>query len=618
MVKFCLIFIVVLTGFFCNAQNQQVADSLIFQYRSGSYENELDLLSQIAENETNHETSLQYAESLITKAAKDSLFDSLHEGYLIKGNTLLKMGNNVDALSSFFLSHKYAIQTDDSSRIGITKTAIAGAYHAIENYHDAEAYYKESVELLKKVNDSLHLAEALTDLGFLYITTDQLDLARKHTNEAAIIFDLKNSPLGSAHCLGNRGMIYAKQGRNDLAEANINEAIKILDELYDYYSIAVYLTCMSDIYFSKDQWEKAVSYAKRSLELATKYVLKEQIATAHLKLSNLFEKAGDFKKSNAHLKDYYSYRESIVNIQAIRQIGDIRRNFEMSQKQAEVDLLHQKQDNQRIIFLASMGALILIGMLALGLFHRNYYIRKTSHIIKKERDRSDDLLCNILPEKTANELKEIGKVKAKHFESVSVMFTDFKAFTANSGKLSPEELVESVDFYFSKFDEIMEKYNLEKIKTIGDAYMCAGGLPFPTPNHAIKCVDAAFEIAEFVDQSKKEDPNNLTRFDIRIGINTGPVVAGVVGTKKFAYDIWGDTVNIASRMEAKSEPGKINISDNTYQLIKDQFCCSYRGEIPAKYKGNLKMYFVNGRLDKSGQKDRRKDIHRSISLGKIS
>lgn len=618
MVKFCLIIICILTGSFCHAQNQEVADSLIFQYRSGSYINELDLLSQIAANETNHEISLQYAESLIIKAARDSLYESLHKGYLYKGHALLKMGENVEALSSFYSSHKFALRTEDLSKIGISKKALAVAYNAMENYDNAEEYYNESVELFKKNNDSLHLANALTDLGILYITLDQLDLARKHTNEAARIFDIKKSPLGSAHCLGNRGMIYAKQGRNNLAEANMNEAIKILDTLQDYHSIALYLIYMSDIYLDKDQWNKAVSYAKRSLELSIKYDLKEQIAAAHFKLSNLFEITGDFKESNAHLKDYYTHRESITDIEAIRQIGDIRRNFEMSQKQAEVDLLNQKQHNQRIIFFASVAAFILIALLAIGLFHRNYYIRKTSSIIEKERDRSDDLLCNILPEKTANELKMIGKVEAKHFESVSVMFTDFKAFTANSDKLSPEELVESIDFYFSKFDEIMEKYGLEKIKTIGDAYMCAGGLPFPSPDHAIKSIEAAFEIAEFVDRSKKEDPHNLTRFDIRIGINTGPVVAGVVGTKKFAYDIWGDTVNIASRMESNSEPGKINISENTYQLIKDQFCCSYRGEIPAKYKGNLKMYFVNGRLDESSKKDLKKVIHRSISLGNIS
>jgi class 3 adenylate cyclase len=145
----------------------------------------------------------------------------------------------------------------------------------------------------------------------------------------------------------------------------------------------------------------------------------------------------------------------------------------------------------------------------------------------------------------------------------------------------------------------MEEYSLEKIKTVGDAYMCAGGLPFATEDHAYKMVLAAIEIAKFVEESKKLNPLNQTRFEIRIGINSGPVVAGVVGIKKFAYDIWGDTVNIASRMESSSEPGKINISENTYELIKDDFNCDYRGKIEVKNKGMMKMYFVNDVKEKN-------------------
>ena len=221
-------------------------------------------------------------------------------------------------------------------------------------------------------------------------------------------------------------------------------------------------------------------------------------------------------------------------------------------------------------------------------------MKKTNTIIAYEKQLSDDLLRNILPEKTAEELKEHGEVKAQKFDLVSVLFTDFKGFTSYSTNLSPEVLVETIGFYFSKFDAIIEKHGLEKIKTIGDAYMCAGGLPFPTDDHAENMVKAAMEIAEFVAETKKNVKATEMNFDVRIGINTGPVVAGVVGAKKFAYDIWGDTVNIASRMESNSEPGKINISENTYALIKDQFDCEYRGELDVKNKGVMKMYFVNG------------------------
>jgi class 3 adenylate cyclase len=275
-------------------------------------------------------------------------------------------------------------------------------------------------------------------------------------------------------------------------------------------------------------------------------------------------------------------------------MANLRTDFEISRKQIEVDLLNQQKKNQQIIAIATAVALFLIALLAIGLYRRNRFIKRTNQIIAREKDRSEKLLLNILPEETARELKEKGRVEAKMFESVTVLFTDFKGFTQYSENLSPEELVTSVDYYFYRFDHIMEKYGLEKIKTVGDAYMCAGGLPYPSEDHAHKMVEAAFEISEFVAASKNGENGAAAQFDIRIGINTGPVVAGVVGTKKFAYDIWGATVNVASRMESMSEPGKINISENTYSLIKDTFDCVHRGEIYVRNKGMMKMFFVNG------------------------
>ena len=287
--------------------------------------------------------------------------------------------------------------------------------------------------------------------------------------------------------------------------------------------------------------------------------------------------------------------EGFINI-AVQQMANIRTDFEVSQKQLEVDLLNQQKRNQKIIVIATIIALVLICMVAIGLFRRNKFIERTKKIIENERNRSDKLLLNILPEETALELKDNGKVTPKKFDSVTVMFTDFEAFTKYSQNLTPELLVKSVDYHFSKFDEIIEKYGLEKIKTIGDSYMCAGGLPFPSKDHAKKILLAAFEISEFIESIKNAEVREITHFDIRIGIHTGPVVAGVVGIKKFAYDIWGDAVNLASRMESGSEAGKINISGETYKYVKDKFFFTPRGKINTKSKGEVDMYFVDGRV----------------------
>ena len=203
------------------------------------------------------------------------------------------------------------------------------------------------------------------------------------------------------------------------------------------------------------------------------------------------------------------------------------------------------------------------------------------------------MLLNILPEETAEELKSTGSAKTKSFESVSVLFTDFKNFTQASEKLSPEELVSEINHCYSEFDKIVTKHGIEKIKTIGDAYMCAGGLPVPNSTHPSDVVHAGIEMQQFILNNKKErEQKGLPFFELRLGIHTGPVIAGVVGTKKFAYDIWGDTVNTASRMESSGEVGKVNISGSTYELIKDKFTCEYRGEIEAKGKGKIKMYFI--------------------------
>lgn len=242
---------------------------------------------------------------------------------------------------------------------------------------------------------------------------------------------------------------------------------------------------------------------------------------------------------------------------------------------------------------------LMAGQIAISIENALFYdqleqrVEERTKELQIEKKKSDDLLLNILPEEVADELKQTGHSKARNHEQVSVMFNDFKDFTVHSEKLSPEELVTEVDMCFRKFDEIITKYEIEKIKTIGDAYLCVSGILSSSSESVSNAINAAKEIRDYMLQLKQErEKENKGYFELRIGIHTGPVVAGIVGAKKFAFDIWGDTVNTAARMEQSSEPGRINISGSTHELVKGKFNCTHCGKIAAKNKGEIDMYFV--------------------------
>lgn len=215
--------------------------------------------------------------------------------------------------------------------------------------------------------------------------------------------------------------------------------------------------------------------------------------------------------------------------------------------------------------------------------------------LTEEKKKSDTLLLNILPGRIADELKEKGHTQPVRIDSATVLFTDFVGFTQISENLTPEEVVAELDKCFSYFDQVTEKYGLEKLKTIGDSFMCAGGVPEANRTHAIDACLTALEIQAFMNQMKEiKHQQGLPYWELRLGMNSGPLVAGVVGHKKFAYDVWGDTVNTASRLESSGVPGKINISLTTYEAVKHLFDCEHRGQIQAKNKGDIDMYFLHG------------------------
>lgn len=381
---------------------------------------------------------------------------------------------------------------------------------------------------------------------------------------------------------------------------------------------------------------KAISKFEEAFELAKQSGDTELQMRCHIELAELKDNVVQYKEALAHYRDFaelYKHKtekkqkvleisvdslqnsvqgledELVVGTQELIQKTDkidsltraqliselAIRDLEIKNNQAEMQAT--KDANRRNMLLL---ILITFGVIAI-IMARSYMrkrkttiaLRQKNYLIIKEKQKSDDLLLNILPESVANELKEFGRTTSARFEHATVMFTDFKGFTRFSEDHSPEELVKMVDFYFSAFDDIVAKHHVEKIKTIGDAYLCVSGVPESSTNHVKNCIEAAIEISAFVSNSvKKKKEAGLPYLEIRIGIHAGPLVAGVVGSMKFAYDVWGDTVNIAARMEQSSEPGEINVSETVYEEVKTAYEFDFRGEIEAKNKGKLKMYFL--------------------------
>ncbi|MFN8359514.1 MAG: adenylate/guanylate cyclase domain-containing protein [Candidatus Kapaibacterium sp.] len=355
-----------------------------------------------------------------------------------------------------------------------------------------------------------------------------------------------------------------------MSAQNIDSLYTITRNLGEDTAKVYALIRLSELSSKKADYQRAGLYAQEALILSEKLHFKAGQAAAYksIGLSAMYKLQGASDKKEELGKMEQRMRETIA------------------QKEIE---------KQKLVRDVSIAGLALVLLFSALLYNRFRLITRQKIIIETEKKRSEELLLNILPVDVAEELKTKGKAAAKQFNEVTVMFTDFKGFTQISEKLTPDELVAEIDTCFKAFDAIVDKYHIEKIKTMGDSYMCVGGLPRPNADHARSVVQAAIEIREYMDRHNAERLKaNTVVFDMRIGIHSGSVVAGIVGAKKFAYDIWGDTVNIASRMESSGEEGKINISGATYELVKNHVICTPRGKVHAKNKGEIDMYFVEG------------------------
>jgi len=484
-----------------------------------------------------------------------------------------------------------ALSNKDNSQSVLLALQIGRYYYQVDNWQKALYFYKKALDIGKSTMTTDQLAGVYDTLGDLYTQT--------------------NNPASALLYYQDAADIYAK-------------------ELSDMKTLAFVLFKAGNIYNTLKDDRNAINFYERAYELADENRLKVLKVACAQKLAEIYKKQNNVSKAmfyeniisqtpaatpstSENNPKTVSPTDNPPTLALPPATAPPSKSDEAIAIQAKWQ--HEKELKNKIIFLAGGFGVLLITLAVLLNFQTIKRLKKQNDQIKiqnkqiedqkrelvAEKEETERLMESILPKNIVAELKRNGVrtssgnmvVKPQVYENCSVLFTDFKGFTNLVEQMSPEEVIEELNTCFSAFDDIIGRFSLEKIKTIGDAYMCAAGVPIACPQHAILAVSAGLEMLKFMDIYRAQKMNKgLPYFEVRIGIHSGRVIAGIVGTRKFAFDIWGDTVNTAARMEQSGKERHINISGDTYRLIRDAFDCEYRGQIPAKNKGMIDMYFV--------------------------
>jgi class 3 adenylate cyclase/TPR repeat protein len=589
------------------------------------------------------DTTFILAEALYTYAADKNYPKAKSIAYNIQGLSHYLQSDYPKALRYYEQSLAIRKQLGNQNEIAISLNNI-GIIYKVQGYSPkALEYFLQSLAVFKQLGNQNGIANSLNNIGIIYQDQGNYPEALDYLAQGLEIKKQLDNQNGIANALNNIGIIYKAQGDYLKALKYYEQSLEIVEELDDQEGIAISLSNIGAIYKVQGDYLKALEYYEQGLAIRTELGNQNGIAGSLNNIGTIYKVQGNYSKAIEYCQKGYrlavliealskqkegcqclydTYKamgkgnEALVYMEKMQVIDDSLNaeetakklqqmeftkqlytdSVETFEKELLVQLAHQEEmrEEEKTRNLALGGGLLVL-LLAGGLYGRVRYIRKSKARLQTEKDRSENLLLNILPADIAAELKEKGKADARDFERVSILFTDFKGFTEASAKLSAQDLVSEINTCFEAFDGIMGKYGIEKIKTIGDAYMAAGGLPVPSNDSAKNTVLAALEMQAFISQRKAElEAQNKPAFEMRLGVHTGPVVAGIVGVKKFQYDIWGDTVNTASRMESSGEVSKVNISQATYELLKNDpnFSFKSRGKIEAKGKGEIEMWFV--------------------------
>ncbi|WP_053978559.1 adenylate/guanylate cyclase domain-containing protein [Mangrovimonas xylaniphaga] len=536
-------------------------------------------------NRSEYQKTLQYYLKALEIAKQMGHPAALSIAYNNVGSVYHDKGEYTKALDHYIKSLKFK----EPKQMGTTLNNIGTIYLNQGNYTKALEYTLQSLEINQQKGDQGAEALSLSKIGDIYRHQEDYNNAFDYYSQSLHIFEQIDHQKGIAETYGNIAQLYYLQNKYPKALDNYKKGLTYYEQLGDKNGIAVSVNNIGDIYLRQKNYPKALKHCQRGYDIAISInSLPRKRASCHC-LYDIYKALGNDDQALYYLELFHTAQDSLKFQETGKKLQQMEFQAEARslQEAHNEDIRHE--ENTRNISLI-VGAFFLL--LAGSFYMRWRYVRKSKASLQIEKERSDNLLLNILPKEVAQELKELGKSEPRKFESVTILFSDFQDFTKLTASIPATKLVVELHDIFGAFDDIMDEFGIEKIETIGDAYLAASGLPQGNPNHAINCVRAAFRMVEFLEQRNK---NSDIQWNMRIGIHSGPVIAGVVGKKKFAYDLFGDSVNTASRIETNGQVSKVNISQATYDLLKNEQDLVFepRGKIEAKGKGEIEMYFVS-------------------------
>lgn len=552
------------------------------------------------------EAAEMYKQGLVL-AKKSKNISGLGKGYKGLGDIANYRGLYNMALDNYAKSITYYEQANNLNALLNVKGNQALVYSELGEYESAMRIHRETLAANRQMGKEKGILEDYQVLGEIHFALNNLDSARWYYEASLEIAQRIDYPRGEANAMGQLAKLYLNLGFVDKSENAATQATVLFAEMKNEYRQWKTALILAEALFKKRQLLRSEELAKTCYEKGQELQILTLSRDAVALQYKLYKYRKQYQNALGKLEELQVLSDSLQNEElrksAIRsdleyayQKASLADSLQAAQEKHNLNMAYtEKLQEQKRREMWITASVVFVLILALGLFSRVRYVQRARKRIQAEKDRSDELLLNILPTEVAEELKMYGKSEARDFERVTVLFTDFQQFTETAAKLNAKELVGEINTCFRAFDEIIEKHGIEKIKTIGDAYMAAGGLHVPRTSEPKDVVCAALEMQAFMLNHKAERAAaGLVAFNMRVGIHTGPVVAGIVGVKKFQYDIWGDTVNTASRMESSGAVGKVNISNDTYQLIKNnpQFSFDSRGKVAVKGKGEMEMWFV--------------------------